>query len=103
MDTCGTKYEFCARAYQYSASADMSGWTIVSLPSELSAQIRAHFQWLEEGWGRMKVTAEVGGSAWKTAIWFDTKQNTYLLPLKATIRKKEKILPDQDVKVSIWI
>ena len=42
-------------------------------------------------------------SEWKTAIWFDTKQDTYLLPLKAEIRKKENIVPDKDVEVIIWV
>ena len=36
-----------------------------------------------EGWGRLKATAKIGNSEWATAIWFDTKINTYLLPLKA--------------------
>ncbi|MDD4087237.1 MAG: DUF1905 domain-containing protein, partial [Bacteroidales bacterium] len=44
----------------------------------------------EEGWGRLKATAEIGKSVWKTAIWFDTKHQTYILPLKAEIRKKRR-------------
>jgi hypothetical protein len=45
--------------------------------------------------GRLKATAQIGDSIWKTAIWFDTKLNTYLLPLKAAIRKKELIEIDK--------
>ena len=37
------------------------------------------------------MTAKTGNTQWETAIWFDTKLDTYLLPLKAEIRKKEKI------------
>lgn len=96
------KFEFSAKVYQYS-SAEMSGWTFVSLPKEMSIEIRDNFKWLEEGWGRMKVTAKIGNSEWQTAIWFDTKQDTYLLPLKAQIRKKENIVLDKDVKVIIWV
>lgn len=51
----------------------------------------------------MKVTAKIGNSEWKTSIWFDTKQDTYLLPLKALIRKKENISFDNDVGITIWI
>jgi hypothetical protein len=51
----------------------------------------------------MKVMARVGSSEWQPSIWFDTKHDTYLLPLKAAIRKKERIMPDNDVEVSIWI
>ena len=103
MESQGMKYEFSAKAYQYSSSADMCGWTFVSLPKEMSIEIRDNFKWLEEGWGRMKVTAKVGNSEWQTAIWFDTKQDTYLLPLKAKIRKKENVVIDKDVKIMIWV
>ena len=97
------KYEFSAKAYQYSSSEEMCGWTFVSLPKELSAEIRESFKHLEEGWGRMKVTAKLGGSEWQTAIWFDTKQDTYLLPLKAKIRKQENVVPDEVLQVVIWV
>ena len=40
---------------------------------------------------------------WETAIWFDTKLDTYLLPLKAEIRKKEKITTDKEIEIMIWI
>ena len=103
MESKGTKFEFSAKVYQYSTSADMIGWTIVSLPKEMSIEIRDIFKWVEEGWGRMKITAKVGDSEWKTAIWFDTKQDTYLLPLKAEIRKKENIVLGEDVNIIIWI
>lgn len=103
MEREGMKFVFSARPYHYSTSAEMSGWTFVSLPKEISMDIRYNLKWLEEGWGRMKVTAKIGNSEWKTSIWFDTKQDTYLLPLKALIRKKENISFDNDVEITIWI
>ena len=81
----------------------MAGWTFVSLPKELSVEIRGNFKGLEEGWGRMKVIARTGSSEWKTSIWFDTKQDTYLLPLKADIRRKEGIVLDNDINVIVWV
>lgn len=103
MKNNGTKYEFSTKAYQYSSTAEMCGWTFVSLPKEISKKIRDNFKCLEEGWGRMKVTASIGNSVWQTAIWFDTKQDTYLLPLKAEIRKKENIILDKKIKIIIWV
>lgn len=43
------KYEFSAKVYQYSSSAEMSGWIFVSLPKDLPVEIRDNFKWLEEG------------------------------------------------------
>ena len=39
----------------------------------------------------MKAKAKIRETLWDTASWYDTKLNTYILPLKADIRKKEKI------------
>ena len=51
----------------------------------------------------MKIAAKVGNSEWQTAIWFNTKLDTYILPIKAAIRKKEKIALNEDVKVTVWV
>jgi len=103
MENKRIKYEFTAKPYQYSSSTDMIGWTFVSLSKEMSIEIRENFKQLEEGWGRMKITAKTGKTEWKTAIWFDTKQDTYLLPLKSEIRKKENIVLDKGLEITIWI
>lgn len=89
--------------YIFSAMIRYSEWYFVSMPKDMSEEIRTNFKDLEEGWGRLKATAKIGNSEWKTAIWFDTKQQTYLLPIKALIRKNEKIGADSQVKVSVWI
>lgn len=103
MDNKGINYEFSSSVYYYSSSPQMTGWTMGSLPKNLSSAIREAFKSLEEGWGRLKVTAKIGQTEWQTAIWFDTKQDTYLLPLKAVVRKKEKITEESMVTVNIWI
>ena len=94
------KYEFSGKTWQY---ASPGGWYFVSLPKTISKEIREKLKWQEEGWGRLKATAKVGKSQWETAIWFDTKHNTYLLPLKAEIRKKENLESDMVIKVTVWI
>ena len=75
----------------------------VSLPKEISIDIRNIFKCLEEGWGRLKVTAIIGNTQWQTAIWFDTKQDTYLLPLKAAVRKKECIELNKPLQVIVCV
>lgn len=94
------KYQFSAKPWQH---ATPGGWYFVSLPVEMAKEIRENLKWQEEGWGRLKVTARTGNSQWETAIWFDTKHNTYLLPLKAEIRKKEQIEINKDIKFTVWI
>jgi hypothetical protein len=94
------KYEFSAKAWQHSLP---NGWYFVSLPVEIASEIRENLKWQEEGWGRMRATAKIGDNQWETAIWFDTKHKTYLLPLKAEIRKKENITTDNEIRIIVWI
>lgn len=91
-------YTFQSVPWKYNGNG---GWYFVSLPIDLSNEIRNNLKWQEEGWGRLKATARIGNTEWETAIWFDTKHNSYLLPLKAEIRKLEKIELGTDVKVKL--
>ena len=93
-------YEFSALTWQHAAPG---GWCFVTLPVEVSTEIRRHFKWQEEGWGRLKVFAKIGSSEWETAIWFDTKRSSYLLPLKAAIRKKEGIEVNQTIQITLLV
>lgn len=68
-----------------------SGWCFITIPKSASLEIRKRRASSEEGWGRLKAEIKIGKSKWKTAIWFDTKHDAYLLPVKAEIRKKEKL------------
>lgn len=94
------KYEFSSQLWQHNGPG---GWHFVSVPEDLSKEIRENLKWQEEGWGRLKAAAKINNTKWDTAIWFDTKRNTYLLPLKADIRKKENIETGHDLAVTIWV
>jgi hypothetical protein len=84
-------------------SGGFGGWHFATLPKELSVKIRKKYWIQEEGWGRLKATACIGNTKWKTAIWFDTKKGSYLLPVKTSVRKEENIDVDDNVAVSINI
>jgi hypothetical protein len=94
------KYEFSGRTWQH---ASPGGWFFISLPKKTSAEIRSMLKSREEGWGRMKAVAKIGNTEWETAIWFDTKEETYLLPLMAAIRKKENIKAATRIQVVLWL
>ncbi len=89
--------------YNFTGKIWNGGWFFVSLPKDISKEIREHLKWQEEGWGRMKATAIIKEIEWDTAIWFDTKLETYLLPLKADIRKKARLELNDTITLSIKI
>ncbi len=100
MNEKGIQYEFMAKPWH---SGGQGGWYFVSVPVSITKEIRESFKQEEEGWGRLKAIAKIGHSEWKTAIWFDSKKATYLLPLKAAIRVSEKLEVGKDVQVTFWI
>lgn len=95
------KYEFEATLWKHGDSK--GAWYFFSLPNEISTEIRSSLKWQEEGWGRMKIIAQIGEIKWNTAIWFDSKRNTYLLPMKAEIRTKNLLILDCSYEIIIWI
>lgn len=78
-------------------------WCFISLPKDISKEIRENLQWQEEGWGRMKASVKIDKVEWETAIWFDTKADTYLLPVKAKIRKEAHLKFNETITIFISI
>jgi hypothetical protein len=94
------EYRFSSKLWQYPG---LGGWHFISLPLKLSNEIRRSFKSAEAGWGRLTVAARIGATEWRAAIWFDTKRNTYLLPLKAEVRKRENLVAGKSVKAAVII
>lgn len=93
-------YKFKAKVWQHNSTG---GWYFVSLPKEMAKEIRSQLKWQEEGWGRLKAKAELKTIQWETAIWFDTKSDTYILPLKADIRKKVKVNLNDILEITVFV
>ncbi|MFM7766757.1 MAG: DUF1905 domain-containing protein, partial [Bacteroidota bacterium] len=72
-------------------------------PKGISKEIRNILQREEEGWGRLKATARIHQNEWRTAIWYDTKLGTYLLPIKAKIRAKERIIDGDSISIILIV
>ena len=83
--------------------AGMAGWHFVNLPKNQSKEIKKLFGVMAAGWGSLPVIVTIGKTSWKTSIFPDKKSGTYLLPLKAEVRKKEKIVNGDTINFSIEI
>lgn len=71
----------------------------VAIPEEQSAKIKAISSMVTYGWGVIPVTARIGETEFKTALF--PKEGKYLLPIKATVRKDEELEVGENVKV--WL
>ncbi|KFU77323.1 protein of unknown function [Amycolatopsis lurida] len=76
-------------------------WTFVSLPQDISEEIREITGGPRRGFGAVRVQAGIGGSKWQTSIFPDAKRGAYVLPVKKAVRKAEGIEEGDAAKVTV--
>lgn len=81
--------EFDAELWMWNGRPENS-WTFVSLPDDVSEEIRDLADGPRRGFGSVRVRVTVGGSSWKTSI-FPSAGGPYVLPIKRAVRKAEKL------------
>jgi len=69
----------------------MAAWRFLTLPKTHGQEIKKTFGVHARGWGSLPVSVTLGSSTWNTSIFPDKKSGSYVLPLKAKIRKAEGI------------
>ena len=80
-----------SRAKVWLYSGDKAAWHFLTLPTATAKNLKAAFKRPRRGWGSIPVIVTIGKSQWKTSVFPDSKSNSFLLPIKASVRKKEKI------------
>ena len=68
-----------------------AAWHFVTLPAELSEDIKAFTRHLTRGFRSVKIEARIGETTWKTSLFPSKEQGGYLLPIKKSVRAAEKI------------
>src|SRR5215204_1431031 len=71
-------------------------WYFVTLPAAAANDLKAISGAVTYGWGMIPVTVRIGKTKWKTSLW--PKDESYIVPLKASVRKAEKIDEGDTVK-----
>lgn len=76
-------------------------WYFVTVPPEECQAIKAISGTVTYGWGMIPATVRIGNSVWQTALW--PKDERYIVPIKATIRKTESLVEGDEVMVRLEI
>ncbi|MBN9216192.1 MAG: hypothetical protein ABS62_05000 [Microbacterium sp. SCN 70-200] len=92
------RVEFEGEIYRWAARTD--SWYFVNLPADLSAEIR-EIPRPYRGFGSVRVNVRIGGSRWRTSIFPDAGQGTYVLPLKRAVRDAEGLVDQAVVAVEL--
>ena len=78
-------------------------WHLTHLPKLRSQELRKKFRSKQRGWNSLPVEVTLGKTVWRTSIFFDKKSESYILPLKAEVRKKEGVYQGDKIAYSIEI
>ena len=74
----------------------MAAWYFAYVDKKQAAEFREKYGKAKRGFGSIPVAVTLGSTKWKTSIFPDKQSGTYLLPLKAAVRRAEGI-EDGDV------
>ena len=73
-----------------------AAWHFVTVPGDISDEIRARSAGQGRAFGTVPATVRVGNTTWSTSLFADTQRDAYLIPIKAQVRRREQ-LGDGDV------
>lgn len=92
------RYSFRARLWRWKGEAPAS-WVFVTLPAEVAFAIKCEAE--KRAWGSVAVTARIGGTVWRTSLFPEKASGSYLLPVKALVRKAEKLHDGDEIEVAL--
>jgi hypothetical protein len=77
---------------------DNDAWHWAELPEELTEVVDRFTGGPSGGWASVKVEATVGHTTWNTSL-FLSDGGTYLMPVKAPVRKAEHIEAGDEIEL----
>ncbi len=91
-------HTFTAELWVHSGSA---GWHFVTLPADLADDLRARTAGRARPFGSLPVRVRVGDTSWTTSVFADTRAGSYLLPVKAAVRRREALAAGDVVRATL--
>ncbi|TFC28792.1 DUF1905 domain-containing protein [Cryobacterium sp. TMT1-3] len=79
-------FEFQAALWEATST---SFWVFLSLPTDVTDEIRERSTVPRRGFGSIPVTVSIGNTSWTTSIFPDSKRNSYVLPVKKAVRTQQ--------------
>jgi Domain of unknown function (DUF1905) len=93
------RFEFPAALWIWKGDAP-AAWHFITLPEDIGMQVK-FFAGKGRGFGSVRVKATIGATSWNTSLFPDAKTGSYLLPVKADVRKAEKLSAGSNVRVRL--
>ena len=88
--------EFTSPVFEWRGPAP---YYFVAVPEDCCAAIDDAKALVTYGWGMVPVTVTLGTTSWTTSLW--PKDGAYVVPLKAAVRKAERVDVDDTIAVRL--
>jgi len=82
---------------------ETANWHFVTIAKKYGQEIKETVGKNRRGFGSIPVEVTIGKTTWNTSIFPDRHAGSYILPLKAKVRKQEDIEVGDQIQVKIVI
>lgn len=89
------KYKVTSKLWLY--PSETAAWHFLSVPKDVAKEIEAVYVLRKRGFGSLRVRVQIGKTVWDTSIFPSKQDKTYLLPVKALVRKAESLMANDRV------
>ena len=76
-------------------------WYFVTVPAKQCRELKAISGSVTYGWGMIPVHVRIGKTEWQTSLW--PKDESYIVPIKASVRKAEKVEEGDTVTIQLEV
>lgn len=94
------RYTFAAELWPH---AGEGSWTFVTVPAEVSADIRELPRPRRPGFGSLRVRVRLGKTDWATSIFPEAASGCYVLPVKKAVRTAERVDHGDVVEIELTL
>jgi hypothetical protein len=100
------RYSLTATLWRWSGGTNGGDWFFATISGDVGEALSATalMHRLEtgrrSGWGSVKVEARVGETAWRTSA-FPSKEQGWIVPIKAAVRKGEGLIEGEPFKLDL--
>jgi hypothetical protein len=85
------------------SAENTNAWFFLTITGDVREAIAAAARAKRGGFGSVKVEARVGGTVWRTSVFPSKDPPGYFLPMKASVRKAEKLAEGDAVTVELTL
>lgn len=82
---------------------EQGAWHMAHVEKKQSALIKGRYKGPRRGFGGIRVKVKLGKTEWETSIFPDSRSDTYILPLKASVRRAEGIAQGDRITFTLKI